>query len=70
MVIGRGRRREHPNQHFVLLLLRKKDGKKTEVTLCLRGIEVSVPIQVNDVYVCYRRFDSSLTHIYITVLAW
>ena len=28
MVIGRGRRREHPNQHFVLLLLRKKYGKK------------------------------------------
>ena len=23
MVIGRGRRREHPNQHFVLLLLEK-----------------------------------------------
>ena len=28
MVIGRGRRREHPNKHFVLLLLRKKYGKK------------------------------------------
>jgi hypothetical protein len=28
MVIGRGRRREHPNQQFVLLLLRKKYGKK------------------------------------------
>jgi hypothetical protein len=27
MVIGRGRRREHPNQHFVLVL-RKKDEKK------------------------------------------
>jgi hypothetical protein len=34
MVIGRGRRREHPNQHFVLLLLNKmrekKYGKSTE----------------------------------------
>ena len=29
MVIGRGRRREHPNQHFVLVL-RKKDEKKSE----------------------------------------
>ena len=29
MVIGRGRRREDPNQHFVLLLLRKKYGKKS-----------------------------------------
>ena len=28
MAIGRGRRREHPNQYFVLLLLRKRDGKK------------------------------------------
>jgi hypothetical protein len=27
MVIGRGRRREHPNQHFVLVL-RKKDEQK------------------------------------------
>jgi hypothetical protein len=34
MVIGRGRRKEHPNQHFVLLLLKKirekKYGKSTE----------------------------------------
>ena len=29
MVIGRGCRREDPNQHFVLLLLRKKYGKKS-----------------------------------------
>ena len=29
MAIGRGRRREHPNQHFVLLL-RKKDRKKVQ----------------------------------------
>ena len=28
MVIGRGRRREHPNQHFVLLLLKKIRGEK------------------------------------------
>ena len=28
MAIGRGRRREHPNQHFVLLLLKKILGKK------------------------------------------
>jgi hypothetical protein len=29
MVIGRGGRRKHPNQHFVLvLLLRKKYGEK------------------------------------------
>ena len=28
MVIGRGRRREHPNQHVVLL--RKKYGKKSK----------------------------------------
>ena len=28
MAIGRGRRREHPNQHFVLLLLKKIRGKK------------------------------------------
>ena len=28
MVIGRGRRREHPNQHVVLLLLKKIRGKK------------------------------------------
>jgi hypothetical protein len=27
MVIGRGRRREHPNQHFVLLLREKCGGK-------------------------------------------
>jgi hypothetical protein len=29
MVIGRGCRREDPNQHVVLLLLRKKYGKKS-----------------------------------------
>ena len=29
MAIGRGRRRKHPNQHFVLLL-RKKYGKKVQ----------------------------------------
>jgi hypothetical protein len=28
MVIGRGRRREHPNQHFILLLLKQIWGKK------------------------------------------
>ena len=28
MVIERGRRREYPNQHFVLLLLKKIRGKK------------------------------------------
>jgi hypothetical protein len=28
MVTGHGRRREHPNQYFVALLLRKRDGKK------------------------------------------
>jgi hypothetical protein len=28
MVIGRGRRRKHPNQHFVLLLLNKIREKK------------------------------------------
>ena len=29
MVIGRGRRREHPNQHFVLQLLEKIREKST-----------------------------------------
>ena len=30
MAIGRGRRGELPNQHFVLLLLRKKYGRKIQ----------------------------------------
>ena len=33
MVIGRGRRREHPNQHFILLLRKKNEKKYTGTKL-------------------------------------
>jgi hypothetical protein len=50
-------------------------SQDSDVYVCQRGIEVSVPIQVNDVYVItilawYRNFDTSLTHMHITILAW